>query len=159
MFLRNVRRLNNMTVNFRRLYALYANNLTASKGKLSAQSLRNYLGNNGSVERSFGIACAGYWGFVGTNCILWDAKTQMRTIHRYVIKWSNTPRVVFICLLIIVKVTCAPGDQGPTQPNLSNVGYYSPTRLSTDNKQLPSLMRNSALTDLIRTVIIKIMAS
>jgi hypothetical protein len=70
-------------------------------------------------------------------------------------KWSNMPRVVFICRLITVKVTPAPGDQGPTQPNLSDVGHYSPTRLSTDNKQLPSLMKNFVPRDLMTTVIIK----
>jgi len=49
------------------------------------------------------------------------------------------PRVVFIYWWTAVKVIQAPGDQRPTQPNLSNVGHYNPTLLSNSNNNLSSV--------------------
>jgi len=41
---------------------------------------------------------------------------------------------------VISESNVSPGGQGPAQPNLSNVGHYGSTRLSTTSKQLPVLM-------------------
>lgn len=71
------------------------------------------------------------------------------------------PRVVLIYWWTAVKVIQAPGDQGPTQPNLSNVGHYSPTLLSSSNNNLSSVclsvfICNSALKDSLQTAVSKL---
>jgi hypothetical protein len=85
--------------------------------------------------------------------VLWNRSLQARVRDRQVrfrdvdilgdAKYTDVapngaiePRVVFIYWWSAVKVMQAPGDQRPTQPNLSNVGHYSPTLLSNSNNNL-----------------------
>ena len=70
------------------------------------------------------------------------------------------PLVVFIYWRTAVKVVQAPGDQRPTQPNLSNVGHYSPTLLSNSINCLSVCLSvfvwNSALKDSLKPAVSKL---
>ena len=75
-------------------------------------------------------------------------------------------RAVFIYWCIEVKVTQAPGDQRPTQPNLSNVGHYRPTLLSNSKKNMCVCVcacvcryANSALKDFLQSDVTKLNCS
>jgi hypothetical protein len=83
------------------------------------------------LEQKFPFACVGQRVQVRTADIHGDAKCNDTSPNGKIV-----PRAVFIYWWTAVKVTQAPGDQRPTQPNLSNVGHLSPTLLSTSNNKL-----------------------